>query len=295
MKMKRAYFFILSMIFVVLAGCSPIAVLDPKGAQAKTQANVIWTSIWIMSVICIVVMVLFVYYIIKYRETDQNKNYEPPYIKGNNVVETIIVTIPILIVIFFSIVTVISNNKVEAKPAQYKHQKPLIIYASSSDWKYHFSYPEENIETVNYLNIPTDRPIEFKLYSFGPITSFWIPQLGGQKYAMHDMITTLYLSAEFPGDYDGRNANFSGKGFAENTFSVTAMPQAKYNKWVKDVKAKAKPLTQQKFGELLKPGHVGRSTFTRTHLKFSPPPKEGMDDMKDMNEKNHSSMSNKNE
>ena len=93
-----------------------------------------------------------------------------------------------------------------------------MIYASSSDWKWHFSYPEENIETVNYLYIPTDRPLEFRLYSYGPITSFWIPQLGGQKYAMSDMMTTLHLAADEPGEYMGRNANFSGKGFAENTF-----------------------------------------------------------------------------
>ena len=105
----------------------------------------------------------------------------------------------------------------------YEDQEPLVVYASSSDWKWHFSYPEENIETVNYLYIPTDRPLEFKLYSYGPITSFWIPQLGGQKYAMSDMVNTLHLAADVPGEYMGRNANFSGKGFAENTFNVKAM------------------------------------------------------------------------
>ena len=40
---------------------------------------------------------------------------------------------------------------VEATPKGYEDQEPLVIYASSSNWKWHFSYPEENIETVNYL------------------------------------------------------------------------------------------------------------------------------------------------
>ena len=53
----------------------------------------------------------------------------------------------------------------EATPQEYEDKDPLVIYASSSDWKWHFSYPEEDIETVNYLYIPTDRPLEFKLYS----------------------------------------------------------------------------------------------------------------------------------
>src|SRR5690606_16514185 len=137
-------------------------------------------------------------------------------------------------------------------------------------------YPEENIETVNYLYIPTDRPLEFRLYSYGPITSFWIPQLGGQKYAMSDMITTLHLAAEVPGEYMGRNANFSGKGFAENIFHVEAMPAEEFDKWVEEVKSTAEPLTKEKFDELLEPGHLGQMTFDGTHLDFLPPP-EGHD------------------
>ena len=152
----------------------------------------------------------------------------------------------LLIVIFLSVVSVKSNYKVEATPEGYEDQEPLVIYASSSNWKWHFSYPEENIETVNYLYIPTNRAIEFKLYSYGPITSFWIPQLGGQKYAMADMVTTLHLAADDPGEFMGRNANFSGKGFAENTFDVTAMSQAKFDEWVNEVKETAKPLTEDK-------------------------------------------------
>lgn len=187
-------------------------------------------------------------------------------------VEAICVGIPVLIIVFLSFVSVQSNYKVEATPAGYEDKEPLVIYASTSNWKWHFSYPEENIETVNYLYIPTDRALEFKLYSYGPITSFWIPQLGGQKYAMADMVNTLHLAADVPGEYMGRNANFSGKGFAENTFNVKAMPEAEFDDWVKEVKETAKPLTEEKFNELLEPGHVGQSTFTSTHLKFLPPP-----------------------
>lgn len=272
MKTKWAFLAVLSTIATMLTGCEQLAVLNPKGPQAQTQANVIWLSIGIMSIIVIVVCVILVFVLIKYRESKQSKDYEPPIIESNPVVEWIIVGIPVLIVIFFSIVTIITNNKVEAIPQEYKGQDPLVIYASSSDWKWHFSYPNEDIETVNYLYIPTNRPLEFKLYSFGPITSFWVPQLGGQKYAMSDMVTTLYLAADEPGEMMGRNVNFSGKGFAENTFHVEAMSQDKFNKWVKDVKETAKPISNARFNQLLEPGHQGQLTFTGTHLAFSPAP-----------------------
>ncbi|WP_339253932.1 cytochrome aa3 quinol oxidase subunit II [Sporosarcina sp. FSL W8-0480] len=265
----------LSLVFAllsVLAGCEPLMVLDPKGPQAETTANVIWISIATMAIVVFAVFGLMAYVVFKYRASKQSEDYEPPHIEGNPIVETIIVAIPVIIIIFLSIVTVKSTYEVEATPKGYEDQKPLVVYASSSDWKWHFSYPEEDIETVNYLYIPTDRALEFRLYSYGPITSFWIPQLGGQKYAMSDMITTLHLAAEVPGEYMGRNANFSGKGFAENIFHVEAMPPEEFDKWVEDVKANAEPLTEEKFEELLEPGHLGQLTFSGTHLGFLPPP-----------------------
>jgi cytochrome aa3-600 menaquinol oxidase subunit II len=272
MKLKWALLTIVFTIATVLTGCEPLLVLDPKGPQAKTQADDIMLSIWIMLVIVLVVFGLLVFMLIKYRASKQSKDYEPPHIEGSKLVEALCIGIPVIIVTFLSIMSVKSNYEVEATPKGYENTKPLVVYASSSDWKWHFSYPEENIETVNYLYIPTDRPIEFKLYSYGPITSFWIPQLGGQKYAMSDMVNTLHLAADVPGEYMGRNANFSGKGTAENIFDVTAMSQADFDDWVKEVKETAAPLTEEKFNKLLEPGHLGRSTYTGTHLEFSKPP-----------------------
>jgi len=272
MKWKWALLSSVITMTTVLTGCEPLLVLDPKGPQAQQQAKDIMLSIGIMSFVLAVVLGLLIFMLVKYRASKQSEDYEPPHIEGNTLVEVICVGIPVIIVAFLSYVSVQSNYIVEAAPKGYEDKPPLVVYASSSDWKWHFSYPEENIETVNYLYIPTDRALEFKLYSYGPITSFWIPQLGGQKYAMSDMVTTLHLAADVPGEYMGRNANFSGKGFAENTFSVKAMPEKEFQEWVDEVKQTAKPLTKDKFEELLEPGHLGQSTYTGTHLEFLPPP-----------------------
>ncbi|MFC4560033.1 cytochrome aa3 quinol oxidase subunit II [Virgibacillus kekensis] len=272
MKFKKAFLLLVFTITTVLTGCEPLTVLNPKGPQAARQAHDILLSIGIMSFIVLVVFAIFIYMLIKYRASNQSEDYEPPHIEGNKWVELICVGIPVLIVAYLSVVSVQSNYIVESEVEAYEEKEPLVIYASSSNWKWHFSYPEQNIETVNYLYLPTDRPLEFKLYSFGPITSFWIPQLGGQKYAMADMVTTLHLAASEPGEMIGKNANFSGKGTAENKFNVTAMSQKEFDEWVKEVKDTAKPLTEKKFTELLKPGHLGQMTFKGTHLGFSPPP-----------------------
>ena len=282
MKFKWALLSIIITIATVLTGCSQLKVLDPKGPQAERLASDIMLTIGIMSVIVIVVLVLLVLMLVKYRASRQGDDYDPPHIEGNPWVEAICVGVPVLIVAYLSFVSVQSNYIVEATPKGYEDKEPLVVYASSSNWKWHFSHPEENIETVNYLYIPTDRALEFKLYSYGPITSFWIPQLGGQKYAMGDHVTALHLAAYVPGEYLGRNANFNGEGFAENMFDVKAMPEDEFDEWVEEVKSTAQPLTKEKFDELLEPGHLGRLTFTGTHLGFSPPP-EGQDNQESSN------------
>ncbi|MBM7586083.1 cytochrome aa3-600 menaquinol oxidase subunit 2 [Bacillus pakistanensis] len=271
MKMKWALLFIVFTIFTVLSGCE-LAVLDPKGPVAQTQADVIKLSMWTMAFIVLVVTGLFIFMLTKYRASKADKDYEPPHIEGSKTLEIIWVTIPVLIVAFLSVVTVQSTYEVEATPKGYEDKEPLIIYASSSNWKWHFSYPEENIETVNYVNIPIDRPVEFKLYSHGTITSLWIPQLGGQKYAMSDMVNTLHLLADVPGSYMGRNSNFNGAGFAEMQFEALAMTQKEYDEWVSDVKSTADKLTKKEFDHLLEDGHIGRKTFNGTHQAFYPAP-----------------------
>lgn len=273
MKMKWALLTLIFTIATVLTGCdNKIAVFDPKGPMAARLSDTIMITIATMIVILVVVIALFINMLVKYRASKQPKDYEPPHIEGSMVLETIWTAIPVLIVTFLSIVTVYGLSEVEATPKGYENDKPLVIYAASSDWKWHFSYPEENIETVNYLYIPVNRPVEFKIYAFGPISSFWVPQLAGQKYGMSDMVNTLHVLADQPGEYTGRNSSFTGRGVAQQFFDVQAVSPAKYEEWVADVKATAKPLTEAKFDQLLKAEHVGRETFTGTHLEFSPAP-----------------------
>ena len=272
MKRKGLLLALFSALLVLLSGCSSLAVLNPKGPVAKTQSDVIIFSIITMAFILLVVYALYIYMLTKYRASKAAPDYEPPHEEGSKWLEITWIAIPVIIVAVLSVVTVRSTNAVERIPEGYEDQKPLVIYASSSNWKWHFSYPEEGIETVNYVNIPTHRPIEFRLYAFGPISSFWVPQLGGQKYAMSDMVNKLNLVAEYEGSYMGKNSNFSGEGFAHMEFEALALSPAAYEEWVQEVKATASELTEEEFDELLDTAHVGRKTYSSTHLTFRPAP-----------------------
>lgn len=260
----------LAMVGLFLSGCGNLTVLDPQGPVAEQQSDLIMLSIWFMIFIVLVVFVLLTVMIVKYRDRGNNDNYDPS-IEGSHKLEFIWTIIPIIIVTILSVPTVITIYNLEEAPevAEGSVQvDPLVIHATSVNWKWIFSYPEENIETVNYVNIPVDRPVQFKLTSADSMASFWVPQLGGQKYSMSGMETELFLMANEPGTYNGRNANFTGEGFTEQRFLVNAVSDESYDSWVEEVQAEAPPLSEEEYTHLMVPGHAEEMTFSSTHLEF---------------------------
>ncbi|WP_404452196.1 cytochrome aa3 quinol oxidase subunit II [Virgibacillus necropolis] len=274
---KGFIFLLLSMVFL-LSGCEQMVVFDPKGPVAESQKDLILYSLMYMAGIIVVVYVAFTVIVIKYRDHSKRKesSYKPNQ-HGNKAIEAVWIIIPIIIVTLLSIPTVNTLFDLEKPPESSSEKEPLVVYATAANWKWFFSYPEQDIETVNYLHIPTDRAIEFRLASAGSMAALWIPALGGQKYNMAGMQTILYLQADEPGVYDGMNSNFNGEGFTEHTFEVYAESGDKFKEWVNKQQKNAPKLTQDQYNKLLEPGLVDRYTFSSTHRQWV---KHGtMDDM----------------
>ena len=251
----------------VLSGCQ-LLVFDPAGPQAQVITDLInWSLVWI-GLIVAVVLILFVVFVWKYRARPDNEDYMPPQEEGSKVIETIWTLIPIAIVVLLLVPTVKALYQLEEVPAGYEDEDPLIIHVTSADWKWIFSYPEENIETINYVRIPTERPVIFKLTSAGTMQSFWIPQLAGQKYTMANMEVELPIVAEREGEYFGRNTSFNGEGFKEMEFTVEAVSPEDYQGWVAEVHEKAPELTEEEYYQKLQPSHLGRETYVGTHLQW---------------------------
>lgn len=251
----------------ILSGCESMVVFDPQGPVARSITDLINWSIVLMAFVCLVVFALFGYIVWKYRATKENADYEPDE-HGSTKLEIVWTVIPFLIIIALTVPTVKTIFALEDVPKDYKDRDPVVINVTSADWKWIFSYPEEGIETVNYVNIPAGVPVEFKLTSAGTMQSFWIPALAGQKYTMYGAETELYVVADNPGNYEGQNTSFNGKGYAEMKFDVEAKSVEDYDKWVDEVKETAPKLTEEKYREIIKPTHLGRMTFSNTHLEW---------------------------
>ena len=122
-------------------------------------------------------------------------------------------------------------------------------------------YPEQNVASVNYLQIPEGTPINFQITSDAPMNSFWIPGLGGQVYAMAGMSTQLHLIADKTGLYRGSSANLSGKGFSGMNFMARSSSQADFNDWIAKLRQYSKPLTNNEYTKLAKPSEKNSPEF----------------------------------
>ncbi|CAG7636854.1 hypothetical protein PAECIP111802_02295 [Paenibacillus allorhizosphaerae] len=249
------------MLFL-LAGCEQIIVLDPKGPIGSSQKDLILISSILCGIILVPVLILTFFIVWRYRDKPGNKAAYRPNWSHSTTMETVWWGIPILVIIILGVVTVRYTYALEpSKPIESAH-KPVTIQATSLDWKWLFTYPDQGIATVNYLQIPEGVPIKFELSSDAPMNSFWIPQLGGQMYTMSGMVMTLFLQADHPGTYYGSGANFSGEHFADMRFDVKATSQKEFDAWVQEVKKSPSSLTMENYEQLAKPGKSDKLSFS---------------------------------
>lgn len=236
-----------------------VAILDPKGTIGNHQRNLLLFAGFLSLLVVIPVFVLTFVVAWKYREENKKAEYAPGW--DNSVtVEAVWWGVPIFLIIILSIVTWKSSHDLDPFKALASEAKPVTVQVVALQWKWLFIYPEEGIASVNHLQIPVDRPINFTITSDAPMNSFWIPRLGGQVYAMSGMTTQLHLMATKPGSYPGSSANISGEGYSNMNFTAEASSQEKFDEWVKSAQSSTRQLTKDTYVNLAKPS-VDESTL----------------------------------
>lgn len=253
---------LLGAMAALLSGCGELMVMDPKGPIGSDQKDLIIISAVLCGIILVPVLALTAWIVWRYRDRPGNKADYRPNWAHNNLMETIWWGIPIVIIIILGTVTVRYTYALEPSKPIESERETITIQATSLDWKWLFTYPEQGIATVNTLKIPAGVPVKFELTSDAPMNSFWIPQLGGQMYSMSGMAMTLHLKASETGVFHGSGANFSGEHFADMKFDVHAVTEEEFNEWVSDVKNSAPALTLEGYEELAKPGKSEKLLFS---------------------------------
>lgn len=228
-----------------------IALLNPKGLIAEKQSHLMLISTLLMLIVVIPVFLLTLYISIKYRAGNKKASYTPEW-DHSYLAESVWWGFPCVIIAILSFIAWKSSHELDPYKPLESNKKPLTIQVVALQWKWLFLYPEQKIAALNFIQFPKDTPINFEITSDAPMNSFWIPELGGQIYAMPGMKTKLHLIADTVGEFRGSSANLSGEGFSSMVFVAKASTEEDFESWLKNIDA-SQILDVSEYNELAKP------------------------------------------
>jgi cytochrome o ubiquinol oxidase subunit 2 len=255
-----------------------LEVLNPAGTIASKERHLLVVAVLLMLIVVVPVFVLLFSFAWRYREGNTKAKYSPDF-DGSRTFETIWWLIPTALIVALSFLTWNYTHKLDPYVPIQSSKAAVTVDVVALDWKWLFIYPKQHIATVNYLDLPVNTPVNFNITSDTVMNSFWIPQLGGQIYAMTGMSTQLHLMATKDGNYRGSSSNISGAGFSKMIFDTHATSQRNFNAWVADAQSSKTTLDVQHYNQLTKPtignkpqyfGSVVPELFDAVMQKYAP-------------------------
>src|ERR1700722_11584779 len=248
-------FVAISSLCMLLVSCAE-GVLDPHGPIGGAERVILYNATAVMLSVGVPVILLTLLAAWWFRAGNRRARYRPELVYAGRI-ELIVWSIPALVILFLGGMAWIGAHDLDPPKPLESAIAPLDIEVVSLDWRWLFIYPHEHIATINHLVIPTGVPVHFHLTSTSVMNSFFIPQIGSQIYTMPGMTTQLNLQVDKPGRYEGISAQFSGPGFSDMRFAVTAGSTAEFERWLEDVRKSGGALDSAAFAELARPTRAG--------------------------------------
>lgn len=240
-----------AILFRLLVGDSIVALVAPHGSIASQERDVIIMTALVMLSGAVPTLVLLYFFAWRYRAGNPDAKYDPDRPTSVRSELALWAAPAALVAVLWGVVWGSAHSLDPYKPISASAQ-PMTIQVVALRWKWLFIYPKEGIATVNQVEFPANTPIHFELTADAPMSSFWIPQLGSQIYAMASMMTQLNLIAD-PGEYAGRDTEINGVGYSDMTFVAKAVPREEFADWVRKTRQSPNALDDAAYAMLAEP------------------------------------------
>lgn len=231
--------------------------------MALAQRDLLLAAAYVMLIVVVPVIVLTFWFVVRYRASNEKASYAPDWDRST-VIEVVVWLVPTLIIVAVGHLVWTHTHELDPYKPLDSPSETLEVEVVAHDWKWLFIYPEQGIAVVNELVFPSAAPLRLRITSDAAMNSFYIPALGGQIYAMAGMQTRLNLLADAPGRFAGRNAQYSGDGFSDQSFEAIATPRADFEAWVEGVRRAPGGLDLEAYLQLSEPSIQHPVTYYST-------------------------------
>jgi cytochrome o ubiquinol oxidase subunit II len=219
---------------LLLAGCSG-GVLDPQGPIGAADSKILLNALWVMLAVVVPTIVATLAFAWWFRASNTRARYLPDWVYSGRI-ELIVWGIPLLVIMFLGGLIWVGSHDLDPFRPLPSQSKPTEVQVVALDWKWLFIYPDQGIASVNQLMVPAGVPVHFSLTSAAVMNMFFLPRLGSMIAVMNGMVTQLHLEAANGGDYYGQSAQFSGDGFSGMHFTLRAVDENEFARWVATVR-----------------------------------------------------------
>lgn len=203
---------------------------------------------WIMGIICLFVLALLVWVIVRYR---RGVNPTPSKTTHNTFIEVIWTLVPVLILVGIAIPSIsLLTDQYESPP-----EDALTIKVTGYQWYWGYTYPDNGgfevisnmmpedeaeakgfpalLEVDNRMVVPVNTPLRIQTTAADVIHSFAVPSLWFKIDAVPGRLNERLLMIEEPGIYYGQCSELCGARHGYMPIAVEALPRDQWEAWVR--------------------------------------------------------------
>lgn len=201
---------------------------DPASVQAD-RINRLFNHFNIAAAaVLLLVITLTIWFCIRYKRP-RGDNSEGSPNEGNRVVETFMIGIPSLLLIWFFYEMFTVSTAV--MPSSHPTRPPDIVITGHQYW-WEVSYPASHVSTANEVHLPVGRQLLMEMRSADVIHDWWVPQLGNKMDLIPGHKNYLWLTIQKPGSYIGTCSEFCGEQHAWMRIHVIAQNAQDFSRWL---------------------------------------------------------------
>lgn len=216
----------------LLAACGGIDKYPETWSEPRSDwAREIWGLQQLTTVlgvgVGIAVFAVTAYIVLRFRHNPDHP--EPEQVHGNTTLELAWTLIPAVLLAIIAVPTV------RAIFASHREPPPnaLVVEAIGWQWWWEFRYPVGNdtVVTANEIHVAVGTPVQVRIRGGDVVHNFWVPAMGGKRYAIPNRVNAIMFTPEEPGVYMGRCTEFCGDSHALMRMRLVAHTPDGFRRW----------------------------------------------------------------